>query len=206
MARLCSPREVWKEERGLLASQGDKPSVFPAGPLKPQLSYLSVYPHDYGTGKRLNLSFLSQSVVHWVTSLRGYSCRPIMTPFWRNALYSHRSLFFQWPTLRTLTTHRRSLSFTAINVGSHARVKYFGSRPNISTSNVSPAKVWCLQLPALKACHSLCSPQGPSLPLNPVPGSQVIRECSEALASLPFPSLLGFDSRGRPSSPKTNGT
>lgn len=48
---------------------------------------------------------------------------------------------FQWPILRTLTTRQRSLPFTAINVGSHARAKSFASRPSISTSNASPAKV-----------------------------------------------------------------
>lgn len=82
-------------------------------------------------------------------------------------LSTHMDLFlffFQWPTLRTLTTHQRSLSFTAINVGSRARVKCFGSRPNISTSNVSPAKVWSLQLPGCVPCPCL---GGCPIPLTP---------------------------------------
>lgn len=78
-----------------------------------------------------------------------------MTPF-IGVLSTHMDLslfFFQWPTLKTLTTRQRSLSFTAINVESRAKEKCFGSRPSISTSNVSPAKVRLLWLPGNVACH-----------------------------------------------------
>lgn len=63
---------------------------------------------------------------------------------------------FQWPILRTLTTRRRNLSFTAINAGSHARAKCYGCRPSISTSNASPAKVQYL-----RPCSVMCSCQYP---------------------------------------------
>lgn len=93
----------------------------------------------------------------------------MMTPF-AGMVSTHLDLlliFFQWRTLRTLTTHQRSLSFTAINVGSLARVKCFGSRPNISTSSVSPAKVWCLQIRGSVACHGQGSPWVQPIPLTP---------------------------------------
>ncbi|KAI6066457.1 Actin-binding LIM protein 1 isoform X1 [Aix galericulata] len=45
-----------------------------------------------------------------------------------------------WPILKSLTTHRKSQSSTAINVESHVKVKYSVFRPDTFTSNASPAK------------------------------------------------------------------
>lgn len=69
------------------------------------------------------------------------------------------SLFLQWHILRSLTIPQRSQSSTAINVGSHAKEKFFVSRPGISTSNALPAKVpWrSFFLQAYELAPSNCS-------------------------------------------------
>lgn len=119
-------------------------------------------------GKVLNSYLLNQC---WLfdTKIMEILMHAYKDPFCRNAFFSCSLLllFFQWPTRRTLTTHPRSQSFTAINVGSRAKVKCFGSRPNISTSNVSPAKVRCLPLPGLVASHNRCLPWGLPILLTP---------------------------------------
>lgn len=164
MAQLF-PREIWEEERTLLAPRGASLMFSPTGRLKPQFSCFSVYPHACREGSQF--IFPESTCGSLGNIIMGLFLYTHNNPFCRNAFYSHGSFFFffQWPTLRTLTTHRRSLSFTAINVGSRARGKYFGSRPNISTSNVSPAKVWCLQLLGLLVCQSVLT--SGSVPLTP---------------------------------------
>lgn len=143
-------------------------------------------------GVGLNAHLLNRHVAHLIQKLWGYLCIPMMTSF-AGMLSAHIDLslfFFQWPTLKTHTTLPRSLSFTAINAESHARVKYFGSRPNISTSNVSPAKVWCVQPPGLVACHNQCLPWGLPHPLSLHEDDKWMH--SKAQESLIFPNL-GLD-------------
>lgn len=112
------------------------------------LTHTAVEPRSWGVVCVPTSCFLNGHVAH-------FHCVPVTLThpckeFSRHFSFSPKSfaVSFQWPILRTLTTQQRSLSFTAINVGSHARAKCFGSRPSISTSNASPAKVQYLQHPA----------------------------------------------------------
>lgn len=143
-------------KKGTSGSQKNNPGVFPTGLSNPPLPDLPVYPHDYGMGEKGHSShLLDQFVALLVPKLQVPLRRATQMAFVGMPSTLMALLFFlQWPIPKTLTTLRRSLSFTAINAGSRARVKCFGFRPNISTSNVSPAKVWHLLLVGLLTCHS----------------------------------------------------
>ena len=162
-------------------SQINKHSISPnSGLLQPQLSFCFVYPNDYDMAAGAPLVLTESICGPFDTKIMGIFMPTHNDSFCRNAFYSHGSFvfFFQWPTLRTLTTHQRSLSFTAINVESRAKGKCFGSRPSISISNVSPAKVRHLWLPGDVACHGQCLSWRQLHLLNSLSGHQLIIECA----------------------------
>lgn len=195
MSQWHSPGDIWEEERSPLASRGTSPVLSLLDwESHSSLTYLCIPVMILMWGRGLNWGVWNQHVVHLILNSWIYLWLPAMAPG-AGMLSAHMDLlsfFFQWLTPRTRTTRQRSLSFTATNVGSHARAKCFGSRPNISTSNVSPAKVRSLSF--LPMWHvTLLLAVRPSHSLSCHPSSLGDKwTCSQALQLHTF-SNLGLD-------------
>lgn len=195
MAQLF-PREIWEEERTLLAPRGASLMFSPTGRLKPQFSCFSVYPHACREGSQF--IFPESTCGSLGNIIMGLFLYTHNNPFCRNAFYSHGSFFFFFPVAHPQDPHHPSEK-PVIHChkcgepckGEVLRVqtKHFHIKCFTCKGMVPPAS-WSLGV-------SVCAHLGVR-PFNPMPGHQVISEFGQRPWHH-FPSLVWvrLDSRGR---------